>query len=56
MFDIEYGNETGSYACAFDVPRDNPEGEYVILLCPGVWKETPDTSVVFSGVTLEQEV
>ncbi len=56
MFDIEYCNETGGYACAFDVPQDNPEGEYAILLCPGVWKKTPDTSVVFSGVTLEQEV
>ena len=56
MFDIEYCNETGAYTCGFNVPDDNPEGDYVILLCPGIWKKTPETEAVFSGVTLEQEV
>ena len=56
MFDIEYGNKTGSFTCGFAVPADKPEGEYVILLCPGIWKKTPETQTVFSGVSLEQEV
>ena len=56
VFDLEYGNQTESFRFDFSVPKDHPEAEYVLLLCPGLWEQTPETAMTFSGVSLEQEV